>query len=61
VDGKITVEQIVMARLDRLEEKVDLCRTDIAGLKVKSGIWGGLAGLVPVLIGMGMWILSTGG
>ena len=28
---------------------------DLAGLKVKAGVWGGLAGLIPVAI-MGCWV-----
>jgi len=53
-------EDMILARLDRMEEKIDVCLIDIAGLKVKAGIWGALAGLVPTTIGLAMWVLSLG-
>lgn len=28
-------------------------------MKIKSGIWGMLGGLIPVLIGLGIWALKT--
>lgn len=34
------------ARLDRIEEKLDAVRLDVATLKAKSRIWGGLLGAV---------------
>ena len=37
---------------DRLESKVDSLIADVAGLKVKAGVWGAPAGLLPVLLGM---------
>lgn len=61
-----TKEDLIFARLDRIETKIDhclesnnLCRVDIAGLKVKSGIWGAIAGMVPVSIGLVLWIMSV--
>ena len=54
----MTKENLIISQLNRLEAKVDLCITDIAGLKVKSGIWGALAGLVPATIALSMWVLS---
>ena len=51
-------EDLIIARLDRIEDKLDVSIKDIAGLKVKSGVWGALAGLVPTTIGLVMWILS---
>ena len=60
------MEELVVLKLDTLEkkmvsldEKVTLCRIDIAGLKVKSGIWGAIAGMIPAAIGVGMWVMST--
>lgn len=38
-------------RLDRIENLQLKTREDIAALKVKSGVWGALAGLIPVLLG----------
>ena len=52
-------EDIILVQIDRIESKLDLCIKDIAGLKVKSGIWGAIAGMIPVSIGLTMWIMST--
>jgi len=53
------IDELIILKLDTLEKKVDVCIVDIAGLKVKSGIWGALAGLIPVSIALTMWIMST--
>ena len=60
------IEELIVIKLETfekdlkaLDEKVTLCRVDIAGLKVKSGIWGAVAGMIPVAIGLGMWIMSV--
>lgn len=37
-------------QLDGLETSVATVRTDVAALKVKSGVWGLLGGLIPVLV-----------
>jgi len=52
-------EDMIIARLDRMEQKLDVCVVEIATLKVKSAVWGALAGLVPVVIGLGMYILTV--
>ena len=52
-------EDLILKRLDRMENKLDLCMVDIAGLKVKAGVWGALAGLIPAVIAMGMWAISV--
>lgn len=52
-------EELIIKQLDRLETKVDLCIKDIAGLKVKSGIWGAIAGMIPVAIGLSMWVMGV--
>lgn len=50
-------------RFDKLEQKMDVCIREIASLKVKSSIWGAvggfLAALVPVVIGVGMWMMKN--
>jgi hypothetical protein len=50
-------EKLVMNKLDTLEDRVDalddkltLVRIDVAGLKVRAGIWGAVAGLIPALV-----------
>ena len=55
-------EQMVMQRFDALDDRVEkvegvvvLARIDIATLKVKAGMWGALAGMVPgVIISIGV-------
>lgn len=49
-------DRLVLYRLDefgknleRLEDKVDGLLIDVAMLKVKAGIWGAVAGLLPAL------------
>jgi hypothetical protein len=56
--NKVEKEDLIIAHLDRLEAKVDLCIKDIAGLKVKAGVWGALAGIVPVVLGLAMWVIT---
>lgn len=37
-------------RLDSIEEKLVLLRIDVAQLKIKAGVWGAAAGMMPALI-----------
>lgn len=67
VDGWSNYEKLVMSKLQSLEagqidmqEQIVLVRLDVATLKVKAGVWGGLAGLVPAAVGMALVILSGG-
>lgn len=49
-NGWSRYEEMVLFRLSQLETELRAVRGDIQGLKLKSGIWGALAGLiVPVL------------
>ena len=52
-------KKLVISEIDRLsdhigslEGKIDHLRGDVVMLKVKSGIWGLFAGLIPVTIAM---------
>lgn len=56
-NGWSEYQREVMSKLDRLEndlealdEKVTLLRIDVAQLKVKAGMWGAVAGMVPALV-----------
>lgn len=44
----------------RLEDGQILVRIDVAKLKVKAGLWGGIAGLVPGMLGVALLILGGG-
>jgi hypothetical protein len=62
-------EKLVMSQLAGLDsdvkaidEKLMLLRIDVAQLKVKAGIWGAVAGMVPALItGIIAFVTTTGG
>lgn len=50
-------ETLIIAKVDSIDQKVDhmdekltLVRIDVAQLKVKAGIWGAAAGMVPALV-----------
>lgn len=61
-------QRAVLGRLDRLDSDVGMVRTDIgdlretvgsmcesvAGLRVRAGAWGAIAGLIPVVIALGI-------
>ena len=45
-----------------IENKLIQIQVDIATLKVKAGVWGGIAGLVPVVLGLVLFFVTqTGG
>ena len=41
-----------------LSDKLDHITEEVIKLKVKSGIWGMLGGSIPVLIGLGIYIIK---
>lgn len=47
-------------KIEKLDDKIDCVCTDVAGLKVKSGVWGALSGLIPVSLGA-LWLFLRGG
>ena len=58
-NGWSRYEKMVMEKLDDhddkfglIENKLTQIQVDIATLKVKAGVWGGIAGLVPVVLGL---------
>ncbi len=61
-------EKLVMNELAALksgqidmQEQLVLVRVDVATLKVKSGVWGAAAGLIPAAITVAFVILSGSG
>jgi len=59
-------EKLVLHQLRELNEKADTnleehkeIVKDIAALKVRAGITGFLGGLLPVVIGLGIWLLKS--
>jgi len=58
-NGWSQYQKLVMDKLDEhdgkfsnIESKLTQIQIDIATLKVKAGVWGGIAGLVPVVLGL---------
>lgn len=51
-----SVQTLIISRLDRIEGKTDLLVTEVAALKVKSGVWGALSGMVTALV---VWLASV--
>jgi hypothetical protein len=44
-------------RMERVENTVVLARIDIATLKVKAGMWGALAGMIPgAIVAVGVFV-----
>ncbi len=39
-------------------EQVTLMRIEVAALKVKAGVWGAMAGAVPALGALAIWLMS---
>ena len=58
-------QKLVMEKLDdhddkfsNIDNKLTQIQVDIATLKVKAGVWGGIAGLVPVVLGLVLFYVS---
>lgn len=45
---------------ENLNKTAGRIQTEIAMLKVKSGIWGAIGGAIPVMIGLVIWLLREG-
>ena len=43
-----------------IESKLTQIQVDIATLKVKAGVWGGIAGLIPVIVAIVMFYATQG-
>lgn len=61
-------QNLVLDSLERLETRMTalenqqvLTRIDVAMLKVKAGVWGGLAGFIPGALTIAALLLGVGG
>ena len=68
IDGWSKYEKMVIDKLDEhgnkfheIESKLTQIQVDIATLKVKASVWGGLAGLVPVVLGLVLFFVTQAG
>ncbi len=43
-----------------IKKDLQKLNVSVGGLKVKSGLWGLLGGAIPVIIGLGIYILKGG-
>ena len=66
-NGWSQYQKLVVDKLDdhdskftSIEDKLTKIQVDIATLKVKAGVWGGIAGLIPVLIAIVMFYTTQG-
>jgi len=64
-NGWSKYEKMVIDKLDDhdsrfmgIDEKLTQIQVDIATLKVKAGVWGGIAGLVPVTIALVLFFVT---
>ena len=48
-------------KFSSIEDKLPKIQVDIATLKVKAGVWGGVAGLIPVVIAIVMFYATQAG
>ena len=65
-NGWSRYEKMVMEKLDNhddkfngIEHKLTQIQVDIATLKVKAGVWGGIGGLIPVIIAIVMFYATA--
>lgn len=51
---KLVLDKLVTLAKDvaRIEDKLEVLTVDVAMLKVKAGMWGALAGLVPAAVAL---------
>ena len=64
-NGWSQYQKLVVDKLDdhdgkfsNIDSKLTQIQVDIATLKVKAGVWGGIAGLVPVVLGLVLFYAS---
>ena len=65
-NGWSKYEKMVIDKLDDhddkfsgIEDKLTQIQVDIATLKVKAGVWGGIGGLIPVIIAIVMFYATA--
>ena len=66
INGWNQYQKLVMDKLTEhdekftsIEEKLVKLQVDLATLKVKAGVWGGVAGLIPVVIAITMFYATV--
>jgi hypothetical protein len=57
--GELNVQALIIKKLDNLDEKVTNLRVEVAKLKVKASVWGGVGGVITA-VGILLWKVLTG-
>lgn len=59
--GKYVLKELerLNACYTSLDKNVTDVKVEIARLKVKSGVWGAIGGVIPVAIGLGIWAIKS--
>ena len=67
MNGWQQYQKLVIHKLDShdsdlktIEDKLTSIQVEIATLKVKASIWGGIAGLIPVVLGIVLFFSQQG-
>ncbi len=47
---KETVQSLILARLEKIEDKLDMVIPELTGLKTKAAVAGGIAGIIGTAI-----------
>ena len=45
--------------LEDIRKEVTSVRIEVGMLKVKAGVWGAIAGAIPVVIALGIWAIKS--
>lgn len=53
-----TDRKLIAHRLQKIEGQLDRISVDIVGLKVRAGLWGALAGSIPLLLAFALKALA---
>jgi hypothetical protein len=50
----------VDCHFNKLNDRITEVRVDIAGLKVKAGVWGLIGGAIPVIVTIAIYLIIRG-
>lgn len=54
----LSLVERIEKRFDTLEDRVYILTQHVAKLHIKSSIWGALAGLIPVVLGLAYFLME---
>jgi len=53
-----TIKQQIVEVQSKVEAEIMRLRVEQAKLQVKSGVWGGIGAMIPILVGILIWALT---